>query len=124
MLAHNLDFWLPAVTNVIQNALADFPLVDNGIESGPVRLIDGSSLAGAVTGNPRQGGDIWTGEDDAAEALDWTVEQADHAGQLRGILDAVRAHRSTPSTTSSPSCRSAPTATGSTFGSARCTAAT
>lgn len=94
MLAHNLEFWLPAVTDVIQDTLREFPLGGSEtIEPGPVTLIDGSVLPGATLGQPRKGGDIWTGEDDAAEALDWTVEQADHTSQLRGILDAVRSHR-------------------------------
>jgi len=43
--------------------------------------------------NPRTGTDVWRGEAEAAEALEWTVEEADADGQLRGILDAVRSHR-------------------------------
>jgi hypothetical protein len=35
-------------------------------------------------GNPRKGGDIWRGEYDAAEVLDWTIETADADGRLRG----------------------------------------
>lgn len=91
MLAHNLEFWLPAVTDVIQETLREFPLGEGDI--GPVPLIDGSVLPGATLGRPRKGGEIWSGEEEAAEALAWTVEQADRTGQLRGILDAVRAHR-------------------------------
>lgn len=45
-------------------------------------------LAGAVTGNPRMGGQLWFGEDDTRDA----VEAADRTGRLRGILDAVRSH--------------------------------
>lgn len=93
LLAHNLDFWLPPVTEVIQEILRDFPETDKGVATQPVRLQDGSVLAGAVTANPRKGGDIWRGEQDAAEVLDWTIETADADGRLRGILDAVRAHR-------------------------------
>jgi hypothetical protein len=93
MLAHSLDFWLPAVTEVIQATLGEFPLVNNGITPGPVPLEDGSILPGAIMGEPCKGGDIWTGEDEAAEALAWTVEEADRTSQLRGILDAVRTHR-------------------------------
>jgi hypothetical protein len=93
LLAHNLDFWVPAVTTTIQDRLRDFPEVDNGKTSGPVRLEDGSVLPDAVTGNPRTGGTVWVGEDDAAEAVAETVKAADHDGRLRGILDAVRSHR-------------------------------
>jgi hypothetical protein len=93
MLAHSLDFWLPAVAEVIHETLDEFPLVSNGVTPGPVPLIDGSHLPGAIMVGPRRGGDIWSGEDDAAEALEGTVEHADRTGQLRAILDAVRTHR-------------------------------
>jgi len=93
LLAHNLDFWVPAVTATIQDRLRDFPEVDKGKTPGPVTLVDDSVLAGAVAGNPRMGGPVWSGEDDAHDALVETVEAADQTGHLRGILDAVRSHR-------------------------------
>lgn len=93
LLAHNLDFWVPPVTDVIQEILRTFPEVDKGKTVGPVTLVDGSVLAGAVTGNPRMGGPIWMGEDDAAEVVAETFEAADTTGRLRAILDAVRSHR-------------------------------
>jgi hypothetical protein len=93
LLAHNLDFWVPAVTTAIQSRLRDFPEVDKGKVSGPVILTDGGVLAGAVAGNPRMGGPVWFGEDDAHDALIETVQAADQTGRLRGILDAVRSHR-------------------------------
>ncbi len=93
LLAHNLDFWLPSVTEVIQETLRDFPEVDNDIVTGPVLLQDGSVLDGAVAANPRTGGDIWRGEEEAAEMIRSTFEAADADGKLRGILDAVRSNR-------------------------------
>jgi hypothetical protein len=93
LLSHNLDYWLPAVTDVIQTTLRGFPLVDKGVQPGPVPLSDGSVLEGAITGNPRMGGDIWTGEMEAADVVAQTVQTADATGQLRGILDAVRSNR-------------------------------
>lgn len=93
LLAHNLDFWVPAVTATIQERLRDLPEVDKGKTPGPVILEDGSVLAGAVAGNPRTGGQVWFGEDDARDAVVETVEAADRTGRLRGILDAVRSHR-------------------------------
>jgi hypothetical protein len=94
VLAHNLDFWIPPVTEVMEDEMRTWPTVDNGIESGqPIPLVDGSFLEGATAGNPRKGSDIWTGEDAAAEFVERTVAAADHDGRLRGILDAVRAHR-------------------------------
>lgn len=93
LLAHNLDFWLPAVTATIQDRLRDFPEVDKGKTPGPVTLEDGSVLAGAMAGNPRMGGAVWFGEGDARDAVGETVEAADRTGRLRDILDAVRSHR-------------------------------
>lgn len=97
LLAHNLDFWVPAVTATIQNRLREFPEVDKGKlahELGvPVTLEDGSVLPGAVTGHPRMGGQVWFGENDARDAVAETVQAADATGRLRGILDAVRSNR-------------------------------
>jgi len=93
LLAHNLDFWLPPVTAVIQDILRDLPVVDHGIEEVHPVLTDGTVLKSAVVANPRMGSDLWRGEADAAEALRWTVDKADADGQLRGILEAVRSNR-------------------------------
>lgn len=93
LLAHNLDFWVPPVTETIQENLRSFPEVDKGTGLGPVTLEDGSVLDGAVTGNPRMGGPVWTGEEEAAAVVAKTVEAADSTGRLRDILDAVRSHR-------------------------------
>jgi len=93
LLAHNLDFWVPAITEVIQDTLRGFPEVDEGTETGPVELIDGSVLEGAVKANPRMGGPIWLGVDEAAEKVGETVSAADATGRLRGIVDAVKSNR-------------------------------
>ncbi|MCU1677120.1 MAG: hypothetical protein JWM93_1878, partial [Frankiales bacterium] len=93
LLAHNLDFWLPAVTEVMQGILRDLPYGPSDVPEGPVRLEDGSSLPGATLGPPRIGSPLWYGADEAAEATALTVEAADRTGQLRGILEAVKANR-------------------------------
>ena len=93
LLAHQVDFWVPPVTEAIQETLQSFPLADNGIGDGPVPLEDGSVLEGAVAGDPRKGGDIWCGEDEALQMLRRTFDVADAGGRLRGILEAVRANR-------------------------------
>lgn len=93
LLAHNLDFWLPPVTEVIQQELRELPLVDKGVIEYPPTLEDGSVFTEALVGNPRVGSDVWRGEEDAAAVVEWTVQEADADGRLRGILDAVRSNR-------------------------------
>ena len=94
LLAHNLDYWIPPVTSVIQETLGTYPVVvGDGDLPDRVSLVDGSTLDGAIPGWPRKGGDLWRGEEEAAEFVDWTVEAADSTGSLRGIIDAVRSHR-------------------------------
>lgn len=93
LLAHNLDFWIPPVTAVIQDILRALPTVDKGITEHPPRLEDGTYLQGAVVASPRAGSDLWRGEAEAAEVIVRAVEEADADGRLRGILEAVRANR-------------------------------
>jgi hypothetical protein len=93
ILAHNLDFWIPAVAEAMEDEMRTWPIVDTGITPGPVRLSNGELLEGATMGGPRKGSDIWTGEYEAAEFVERTVEAADQTGRLRDILDAVRSHR-------------------------------
>ncbi|WP_121181617.1 sigma-70 family RNA polymerase sigma factor [Nocardiopsis sp. Huas11] len=93
MISHNLDYWIPPITTVIQGILRQFPEVDQGKSVGPVPLEDGSFLPGAVTGNLRKGGPVWMGKEEAEDLVIATVEAADITGRLRGILDAVRSHR-------------------------------
>ena len=94
MLAHNLDFWLPPVTEVSQDTLRSFPVtVGEGELPTESQLIDGSVLDGAVPGWPRKGGDLWNGVQEAGEFVEWTVGQADQTGRLRAIMDAIKSHR-------------------------------
>ncbi|HRD61675.1 MAG TPA: hypothetical protein PLZ93_06190 [Nocardioides sp.] len=97
LLAHNLDFWVPAVTATIQSRLREFPEVDKGKDPSelgvPVTLEDGSILPGAITGQPRMGGTVWIGEEEADIAVEDAVGNADRTGRLRDIMDAVRSHR-------------------------------
>jgi hypothetical protein len=93
LLAHNLDFWIPAVTDVIQRELGTFSEVDKGVVAHPVYYSDGTLFEGAVRANPRMGGYVWCGEEEAADAVEQTVEAADRHGRLRDILDAVRSNR-------------------------------
>ncbi|WP_242412344.1 hypothetical protein [Mycobacterium marinum] len=93
ILAHNLDFWIPAVTEAMEDEMRTWPLVDTDFPAGPVRLSNGEILEGVTAGGPRVGSDLWAGEDQAAEFVERTIEAADKTGRLRDILDAVRSHR-------------------------------
>jgi hypothetical protein len=93
LLAHNLDFWLPAVTEVIQQVLRGFGETDHGITAHPVQFTDGSVFDGGVRANPRMGGLVWCGEEEAEQMVEQTIEAADTHGRLREILDAVRSNR-------------------------------
>lgn len=98
LLAHNMDFWVPAVTGMMQARLSEHSeVIPEDVDEVPlpeaVPLEDGSVLEGAVPGYPRTGGPIWLGEQDARLAVAETVEAADRTGQLRGILDAVKSNR-------------------------------
>ena len=77
----------------MEDEMRTWPIVDTGIEPGPVRLSNGEILEGATMGGPRKGSDIWSGEQQAAEFVELTVEAADRTGRLRDILDGVRCHR-------------------------------
>ncbi|MEU0486470.1 sigma-70 family RNA polymerase sigma factor [Streptosporangium sp. NPDC006013] len=93
ILAHNLDFWVPAVTAAVQEILGDFPVVDAGVRAGPAPLQGGTFLEEVVATSPRVGSDLWRGESEASEVVRSVVDHADATGRLRDILDAVRSHR-------------------------------
>lgn len=94
LLAHDLKFWLPAVTEVIQTRLRELPIVNDDNEAEfPPPLIDGSVLEGALMGRPRMGSDVWSGEEDAKCAIGETVVAAKSVSRLQEILDAVRSNR-------------------------------
>jgi hypothetical protein len=75
-------YWLTTWTSGSPRSppLRGFPEVDKGKNSRPVTLDDGSVLSVALTGNPRMGGRVWLGEDDAHDAVVETVEAADGTG--------------------------------------------
>jgi DNA-directed RNA polymerase specialized sigma24 family protein len=93
LLAHNLDFWVPPVTAVMEEILRGFPVVGEQTAEQPVSLVDGSILDGVIAVNPRCGGTLWYGEDSAAEVVEQVVEAADSHGRLRAIIEAVRTNR-------------------------------
>jgi hypothetical protein len=94
LLAHHLDYWVPAVTAVMQEILRSFPVVgDEPVPEEPAPLKGGGFLEGAVAARPRCGGTLWRGEEWAADVVRDVVEAADSKGQLRAIVDAVRSNR-------------------------------
>lgn len=96
LLAHNLDHWLPYLDRVLRQRL------EGRIGRIPGEAVvnpDSADYAQMLTGLPAQvlmphyGGDLWAGEADAWSAAREMVEEADHGGGLRAIVDAFRSHR-------------------------------
>lgn len=94
MIANSLDFWLPYIDIVAQERMKAL---------GRVAASDEDQAALAELGDhsdphlkverPLFGGDVWRGQEDAAEATKELVEVADEFGRLRAIIDAVKSHR-------------------------------
>jgi hypothetical protein len=95
LLSHNLDFWLPAAINVIENRMREFERVEP--ETPKQRKL----LAKARKENypeieidrPRKGGSLWMGEEEAAAITSDIVTLADQNGKLRGLIDAIKSNR-------------------------------
>ena len=88
LLAHDLDFWIAAVTEMMQDRLRQFDEVDKG-RCPPPSPAGRRRPRWRGPGPPRMVGQIWFGEDDGRGAVAETVQAADQTGRLRGILDAV-----------------------------------
>lgn len=98
LLAHALDFWLPATQGVLQEILESWPRGPVGSTEDPqvverVRRAQESLPRGMTAVAPRVGGDFWRGEAEAGEVLDWIVEETDSDGRLRSVIDAIKSHR-------------------------------
>jgi hypothetical protein len=99
LLAHNLDFWLPHIDRVAQQLVETLGRCDVENDDQRKKLERGRQIEfppeyGKCTiERPLHGGYIWEGTDEAMDATERMVEDADHAGKLRGILDAVRSNR-------------------------------
>lgn len=95
LLAHNLNFWLPCAYKLAEQRLCEFPRVkfeskEQRAELDKLRRTLPSDIA---ADRPLFGGSIWCGEAEAWQATKELVEIADRDGQLRGIIDAVKANR-------------------------------
>jgi hypothetical protein len=98
LLTHNLDFWLPATHKVLLEILSCFDRGPRGHEDDPeiqerLERVQGKMPPRITAVLPRMGGDLWTGEAQAAEVLDWIVEDADPDGRLRAVIDMIRSNR-------------------------------
>lgn len=99
LLAHNLDFWLPHIDRIAQQSVEalgrcaiDGDEQRKKLEKG--REIEFPPEFGKCTvERPLHGGYIWEGADEAMDATERMVDDADRAGKLRGILEAVRSNR-------------------------------
>jgi hypothetical protein len=94
-LSHSLDYWLPSAIKAIERRMCIFKRV----EPETPRQVD--LLAKAQKEDfpevsierPRMGGNLFMGEDEATEVTQDIVNIADHNGQLRGIIDAIKSNR-------------------------------
>ena len=95
LLSHSLDFWLPHAITVMEDRMRDFERVDP--ETPKQRRIlaraRNHEALDVAFERPRKGGVLWMGEHEAAHATEEIVNAADRAGQLRGLIDAVRSNR-------------------------------
>lgn len=92
LLSNSLDFWLPYLDKVAQKRLSEFERVAHDRDSiGALDEVPVDMRDSVV--RPRKGGDVWFGRDDALDATREMVDEADRQGRLRGLIDAVRAHR-------------------------------
>lgn len=98
LLAHNLDYWLGPITDMVQVQLRTYGRPETtepevAAKMAKARLDLGDRELGVTVERPLRGGDLWRGEDDARAATAELVDRADARGQLRGILEAVRGAR-------------------------------
>jgi hypothetical protein len=94
-LSHSLDYWLPSAIKAMERRMCIFKRV----EPETPRQVDFLARAQkedfpeVSIERPRMGGSLFMGEDEAAEVTQDIVNIADHNGQLRGIIDAVKSNR-------------------------------
>jgi hypothetical protein len=95
LLSHNLDFWLPHIDSVIRNRLRSHPRVEieTPKQAKDLRRARKARPPAVQLDRPLKGGYVWVGEDEARDAADELVEQADNEGKLRAIIDDIRSHR-------------------------------
>lgn len=97
LLAHNLDFWLPHITSVVEDRLRSYDLVEfeNQKEKEDLNMAQQIFIEeeGVIIDRCRMGGHIWYGEDEAYEATLELIAKADEHGKLRSIIDAIRSNR-------------------------------
>jgi hypothetical protein len=95
LLSHSLDYWMPYIDLVAQSVCAGFGRTgfDDAKEVADFDLHKNDMPAGVTLATPLRGGTIWAGEKEALAVTKEMVEVADRAGQLRAIIDAVRANR-------------------------------
>lgn len=95
ILSHNLDYWLPFAYMMAENRLRSCGRVklDDAEQGKKLKEIRQRMPEGVKAERPRGGGPLWTGEEEAWEALTEVVQEADRHGKLRSIIDAVMSNR-------------------------------
>lgn len=97
LLTHNLDFWLPHITSVVEDRLRSFNFVtlenQKDIEDLQKAQSEFNTEEGFNIDRCRQGGHVWCGEGEAYEATQELISKADKEGKLHSIIDAIRSNR-------------------------------
>jgi hypothetical protein len=102
LLAHNVDFWLPHIDQLLQEMMRDgFRRVTADDDAlAQMAELNRQAAANALAGDPEVtflpglcGGAIWCGEGEAMEVAVRLVETADRDGRLRAVLDALESNR-------------------------------
>lgn len=95
LLAHNLDFWLPYIFEVIESRLSTFERIEIEDEKQfeTLRHLRDNTPTEIDVCRPLKGGNIWHGQEEAQEATRELIKCADREGRLRKIIDAIRSNR-------------------------------
>lgn len=97
LLAHNLDFWLPYITQTIESHLQRYSRCEFESEAQRKTIIRENGLipneAQMMMNRPLTGGHIWCGEEETKEFTKEMIEVADKNGNLRAIIDAINSNR-------------------------------
>jgi hypothetical protein len=95
ILAHNLDYWVPHITTLIEKRLRANKRIDfnDAAHKKEIENVRKKALDNITIELPLKGCLLWEGEGEVKRILAELVEIADKNGNLRAIIDAVKSNR-------------------------------